>query len=101
MVRRILTMLPVLLALAACAMPQTTVRTVESRPTLAISGAPAGAVLVVDGQSVGEAAQYDGNPTVLKLEPGTHRVEIRGAGGAVLYQQQVYMESELKRIEVH
>lgn len=94
--------LPVLVAIAAaCAMPQTTVRTVESRPTLAVTGAPAGSILVVDGQAVGDAAAYDGNPSVLRLEPGTHRVEVRAPDGAVLYRQQVFLESELKRIEVH
>lgn len=94
--------LPVFLAVvAACAYPQAVVRTVESRPTLAVTGAPAGAILVVDGHPVGEAAAYDGNPQALKLEPGTHRVEVRAANGAVLYQQRVFLESELKRIEVH
>jgi len=97
---------PLLLSLvlavgAACSYPQTAVRTIESRPTLAVIGAPAGATLVVDGRPVGQASAYDGNPQVLKVEPGTHRVEIRSADGAVLYRQQVFVESELKRIEVH
>lgn len=95
---------PLVLALllaAACAMPQTTVKTVDHRPSLAVGGAPAGAVLLVDGLSVGPAAAYDGNPTVLRLEPGTHRVEVKGADGAVLLQQQVFLDSELKRVEVH
>jgi hypothetical protein len=82
-------------------MPETTVRTVDHRPSLAVTGAPAGAVLLVDGQAVGPAKDFDGNPAVLRLEPGTHQVEVRGADGAPLYQQKVFLDSELKHIEVH
>jgi hypothetical protein len=87
--------------LAACAMPQTTARTVDHRPSLAVTGAPAGSVLLIDGQEVGPANAYDGNPAVLRLEPGTHQVEVRRADGAPLLAQKVFLDSELKRIEVH
>ncbi|ACG71662.1 conserved hypothetical protein [Anaeromyxobacter sp. K] len=86
---------------AGCAMPQTVVKTIESRPSLAVAGAPAGAVLVVDGQPVGDASAYDGNPTVLRVEPGTHQVEIRDPSGAAVYRQTVFVESELKTVRVH
>ena len=42
------------LALAACAGPTTTVRTVDTRPALAVQGAPAGTTLYVDGYAVGD-----------------------------------------------
>ena len=89
------------LALAACAGPTTTVRTVDTRPAIAVAGAPAGTLLLVDGVAAGEAAAYDGNPNVLRLEPGTHLVEIRDREGRVLYSQRVFLESELKTIQVH
>ena len=89
------------LALAACAGPTTTVRTVDTRPALAVAGAPAGTLLVVDGVAAGEAAAYDGHPNVLRLEPGTHLVEIRDHSGQVLFSQRVFIESELKTIQVH
>ena len=89
------------LALAACAGPTTTVRTVDTRPALAVVGAPSGGVLYVDGAAVGDAGAYDGQPNVLRLEPGTHVVEIREPGGKLLYTQRVFLESELKTIQVH
>jgi hypothetical protein len=88
------------LALAACAGPTTTVRTVDTRPALALVGAPSG-VLYVDGAAVGDARAYDGEPNVLRVEPGTHVVEIREAGGKLLFAQKVFVESELKTIQVH
>jgi hypothetical protein len=89
------------LALAACAAPTTTVRTVDTRPALAFSGAPSGTVLYVDGAAVGDPTDYDGQPTILRVEPGTHHVEIRSKGGQVLFSQKVFVESELKTVQVH
>ncbi|HEY6100785.1 MAG TPA: hypothetical protein VIW03_15210 [Anaeromyxobacter sp.] len=90
-----------LLFLAACAGPTTVVRSVDTRPALAVSGAPAGAVLYVDGQRVGDARAYDGQPNILRVEPGTHEVELRDGAGAVVFRQRVFVESELKTVKVH
>ncbi len=87
--------------LAACPMPQTVVRTVDTRPSLAVVGAPPGSVLFVDGQRVGDAGAYGGQPNVLTVEPGSHDVEVRDAAGAVVYRQRIFVESELKTIQVH
>jgi hypothetical protein len=89
------------LALAACVGPTTTVKTVDTRPALAIAGAPSGTVLFVDGVAVGDPSSYDGQPNILRVEPGTHLVEIRDAGGAVRFSQRVFVESELKTVRVH
>ena len=86
--------------LAACAGPSTVVHTVDNRPAIAVVGAPAGAVLFVDGAQVGDAAAYDGNPGVLRVEPGTHLVEIR-VGGQPAFSQKVFVEGELKTVRVH
>jgi len=90
-----------LLFAAACAMPSTVVRTPDTRPALAVEGAPAGAILFLDGVPVGEANRYDGQPNVLLVEPGTHAVTIKGADGADLLEQKIFVESELKIIKVH
>ena len=90
-----------MILLAACSMPSTVVKTPDTRPSLAFEGAPEGAVLFLDGVRTGLANQYDGQPNILRVEPGTHFVTIRGADGSVLLEQKVYVESELKTIKVH
>ena len=90
-----------LLALAACTMPSTTVRTTDTRPSLAFEGAPDGSILYVDGQRIGDPNQYDGQPNILMVEPGTHVVVVKGADGAPLFERKVYVESELKTLKVH
>ncbi|HEY6911204.1 MAG TPA: hypothetical protein VI356_17630 [Myxococcales bacterium] len=86
---------------AACAMPSTAVRTPDSRPSLAITGAPPGTQLFVDGNAAGDASAYDGQPSILLVEPGTHVVDVRDASGKVLFTQTVFVESETKTIQVH
>jgi hypothetical protein len=89
------------LALAACAMPSTTVRNPETRPSLAVVGAPDGSLLFVDGKQIGDPNEWDGEPNVLYVEPGTHLVEVRARDGVVLLERKVYVESELKTLEVN
>lgn len=87
--------------LAACSTPSTTVRTVDTRPAIAILDAAPGAVLVVDGKVIGPAVNYSGQPTVLRIEAGTHDVEIRDPAGNTVYRQTIFVESEIKTIRVH
>ena len=89
------------LALCSCAMPSTTVRTTDTRPSLAFEGAPEGAKVYLDGLLMGEAEKYDGQPGILVVEPGTHLIVVKGRDGSVLLEQKVYMESEIKTIKVH
>ena len=89
------------LAAAACAHPTTVTRSLDTRPAVAIAGAPPGATLFVDGLDMGSAAAYDGRPAVLRLEPGTHEVVVRDPAGNVITRQKVFLESELKTIQVH
>ena len=81
----------VIAALTGC-MPQTTVRTGMSPPTLMVTGAPSGSVLVVDGLDMGSAAQYDGNPKVLAVLEGTHQVEVR-LGSNVVHREKAFVSS--------
>ena len=89
------------LIVVACANPATTVRSTDARPALAVEGAPAGSQLFVDGNSMGEANAYNGRPAVLRIEPGTHEIDVRDASGRVVFQQRVFIESETKTIQVH
>jgi hypothetical protein len=90
-----------MMAAMACAAPNTSVRTVDSRPALAFEGAPAGAQVFLDGVAAGAAGSYDGQPLVLRVEPGAHDVEIRDAAGRVIFRQRTFVESETKTIQVH
>jgi hypothetical protein len=86
-----LIILIVIAALTGC-MPQTSVRTGMSPPTLMVTGAPSGSVLVVDGLDMGSAAQYDGNPKVLAVLEGTHQVEVR-LGSNVVHREKAFVSS--------
>lgn len=90
-----------MILLAACSTPSTVVKTPDTRPSIAFEGAPEGAVLFLDGVRTGPANQYDGQPNILRVEPGTHVVTIKGADGAILLEKKVFVESELKTIKVH
>jgi len=58
-------------------------------------------LLFVDGNRIGDAGTYDGQPAVLLIEPGTHVVDVRDTSGKVLFRQTVFVESETKTIQVH
>lgn len=82
-------------------LPITKVETGDSRPVLAIEGAPQNSGLYIDGLKVGNANDYDGNPHVLLIEPGTHKVSIRTLGGKSIYDQRIFVESGLKTIVIN
>lgn len=86
-------------SLCSCSMPTTTVRTVDDRPTLAFKGAPEGALLYIDGLNMGNAGQYNGEPNVLTIEPGTHTVRVT-INNEVIYEQRIFVESSLKTITI-
>ena len=96
---RIVLIFCLLTLLAGCSMPSTTVRSVDSRPGIVIAGAPEEAILLVDGIRIGKAADYNGEPNQLLIEPGTHRIVVQ-QGGVVIYDQLIFVESETKRITV-
>ncbi len=99
MKRRLFTVLFVSALLAGCSMPTTTVKTVDSRPGISISGAPDDALLLLDGVKVGNAANYNGEPNILIVEPGTHRVVVQ-QGATVIFDQLIFVDTETKRISV-
>jgi hypothetical protein len=85
-----------LLFLSSCAMPVTTVRSVDTRPSISVSGAFSQSDLYVDGLRMGRATDFE-EPNQLKLEPGTHRVSIVVAGRTT-FEQTIFIESEHKTI---
>lgn len=89
---KLLGILPVVALIAACALPQTTVKTGSTPPTLIVKGAPAGSTLFVDGLPMGSAAQFDGNPRTLAVLEGTHQVEVR-LGSTVVYKEKALSSS--------
>src|SRR5262249_54790013 len=89
---RALSIAVLFIALSACALPQTTVRTGSAQPSLLVKGAPSGTVLYVDGLAMGPAAQFDGDPNVLAVLEGVHLVEVR-QGNSVIYHDRVFLSS--------
>ena len=80
--------------------PVTSVSAVDSRPTLSFIGAAEGEVLYVDGINMGPVTQYNGDPKVLVVQPGTHEVSLMVNNKSV-FQQTVFVESEHKVISIH
>ena len=65
-----------LMFVAGCAYPASSVKVSDDRPTIAIKGAPENAMLKVDGLEMGLANQFDVHSQLLIVEPGTHMIEI-------------------------
>jgi hypothetical protein len=84
----------------ACTGPTTVVKTVDTRPAIAVVGAPSGSALFLDGLPMGDPSAFDGNPGVLRVEAGTHLLEVK-VDGKTIFQQKVFAESELKTVKVH
>lgn len=85
--------------LFGCAMPATTVKSVDSRPTIAIDGGPKDAEVFIDGIKVGTSGDFDGRPNVLTIEQGTHQIIVKNKG-QVIYQQKFFVDSELKTFKI-
>lgn len=89
-----------IITIVGCSMPATTVRSIDSRPSIAIKGASSTAELLVDDLKMGKAEAFNGEPQTLTLEPGTHKISII-ENGTIIYEQKIFVESELKTITVH
>lgn len=89
---RISVVIVLVLSFAGCVHPSTTVRTLDDRPLIGIQGAPAAAIIYVNGQDMGHASEYDGEDTALRIEPGTHLIEIRDSN-RVYFEDRIYAGS--------
>ena len=84
-----------LLALAAalaCAYPESSTHGRTESPAIVVVGAPQDAVLVVDGITVGPAADYTGEKSLTVL-PGRHVVELQQAGRP-LVKREIFVDSQ-------
>ena len=89
--RRIALGLFLLFATTGCPYyPVEQVKQTDERPALLVQGAPAGSVLIVDGLYVGQIAGGDGAPQAIRVEPGTHEVQV-ALGGRALMNQRVFV----------
>ena len=88
------------LTLSACALPQTTVRTGATQPGLIVQGASSGAVLYVDGLSMGPAEQYDGKPKVLAVLAGVHTLEIHQGSTVIFHDKALFTNGETHPIRL-
>lgn len=89
-------------AAASCAVkyPETRTDTVDERPQLVVANAGEGAVLIVDGVTIGPAQNFDGKPGALRLPEGTHVVEIQQNGVSVLKETVFLTDAVTRTISV-
>jgi len=88
-----------LITFFGCSMPATTVRSVDSRPSIAIEGGSSDSELFINGKGVGKTSAFDGHPNVLTIEPGSHTIVVK-SNGSIVYQQDFFVESELKTFKI-
>ncbi len=68
----------ILVFIMGCGFPQETRRGVGNEGFLIILATPDDAEVLLNGEKVGLAGQFESNP--LELKRGTHKIEIRKAG---------------------
>ena len=88
-----------ILFLSGCGTPKESTFGVGNEGTLKIICSPSSAEVFVDGVSMGKTNRYDGDPGYIKLDSGTHRIEIRKEG-YIPYTKEVYSSRSLQTIEV-
>ncbi len=83
-----------------CKMPDTTVKGVNAQPGVIIKNAPGETTLWVDGVAVGPANKYDGDKSYLQLEPGSHNIKVKSAGGKILANKKIFVYSEVQTLQL-
>ncbi len=63
-----------------CGMPHATLTAVSNAGLVKILAEPSSAQVFVDGNAVGEARDFNGNPGLLRLSHGTHTIELKKDG---------------------
>jgi hypothetical protein len=88
----------VLLSACAGSDPATRVDIIDDRPQLIVANAAEDAMLIINGVTVGPAAQYNGSPNTLRLSKGTHVVEVEQKGQIVLTQKVFLSDDVIKTV---
>ena len=64
---------------------------------LIVTGAPAGATLLIDGVAAGQVAEANNRTQVLPVTSGTHVLEVK-VGDAIAYRESTYVAAGEKRV---
>jgi hypothetical protein len=56
-----------------------------------ITGAPVGSLVFVDGVQIGQALTHNDQSEILRVAPGSHKVEIH-VNGAIVYREDTYVD---------
>ena len=76
--------------LAGCAGPTSMVQTQDDRPFIMFEAPQSQDVVFIDGVNMGSAVEYKVGKSALRIEPGTHRLQIQ-RDGIVILEQKFYM----------
>ena len=91
----------ILFLVIGCAYPSSDVRVTDERPKIAVKNAPPNAIVYVDSLRMGLASKFNGDPGVLLVEPGRHKIEIKSEGRTLLSDDVFLGESALKTFVVN
>lgn len=81
------------LFLLGCGMPTETLKAVGNEGLLKIVAEPSSAEVYVDGNFIGKAHDFNGNPGLLRLTHGTHTIELK-KDGYQPYTRRVFVGNE-------
>lgn len=73
------------IALTGCVnTPTTNVQVKDDRPLIMFAGAKQGDVVFIDGLQMGEAVQFSAGDAALRIESGSHNIQIQRSGTTIL-----------------
>lgn len=85
--------------MTGCGTPKEATIGVSNEGLLQILCSPGDAEVFVDGVSMGKANKFDGKPGYIKLDSGTHKIEIKKEGFAP-YTRDVFAGKSLQTVEI-
>jgi hypothetical protein len=80
--------------LTACSNPTQQIRSVDSRPSVFLKGAPAQAEIFIDNLRIGLAEDYVGK--AILLENGTHVVKVI-KNGRTLFSEKIFLSGAMTK----
>jgi hypothetical protein len=92
--RRIIPFALVGFLLTSCTNPTEQIRSVDSRPSIFLKGAPAQANIFIDNLRVGIAEDYA--EKAILLENGTHVVEVK-KNGRTLFSEKIFVSGAMTK----
>jgi hypothetical protein len=95
----LLVALTIAAAFAACSPPKSVIQSRTNDGLFRLLVDPSSTEVYVDGAFVGKSGKYDGNPGLLQIASGTHRLELRKDGYQV-WQRDVYSSNTIQEIRV-